>query len=143
MQLTSFKTAAQAISGTSVKQVFFDYRQIANIERVKLYPYILWDLNSWKGAINWADTGHKKEKVSVRVFAVDYWDRASASETDTREAAWDAIRGYFREYCTVLNISQLVQITNLNNMPYEYYEIGLTVDSEIGVAFDVELDLYC
>jgi len=143
MLLTSFKTAAKIITGTSIKQVFFDYKQVVNIERTKLYPYVIWNMNSWKAVIDWANTSRRREKVTVKVFCIDYWDRGAVTETDTMIAVWDAIRDSFRVYCTVLNTNGYIQIINLNKMPCEYFEIGLTVDSEIGVSFDVELDLFC
>lgn len=143
MTLASFKTAAQVITGTLIKQVFFDYSQIKNIERTKLYPYVLWDFNTWKGSINWANTTHKRERLKVNVFCVDYFDRGAATETQSREAVWDDIRGYFRTYCDILDNNQYISILNLNSMPYEYYSIGLSVDAEIGVRFELELELFC
>ncbi len=143
MTLESFKAAAKVITGTSIKSVYFDYSQIMNVERSKLYPCVLWDLNSWKGKINWANTSMKKEKVTVKVFVLDYFDRGAVTETDNREHIWDDIRAYFRTYCGVLNTNSYIQITNLNDMPYEYFTIGITLDSDIGVSFDLELDLSC
>jgi hypothetical protein len=143
MTLASFKTAAQIITGTLIKQVFFDYLHAANVERDKLYPYVLWDLNSWKGRINWANTGQKKEKVTVKVYVLDYFDRGASSETQTKEQVWDDIRTNFRTYCTVLGTNGYISITNLNDMPYEYYSIGINIDAEIGVCFDVEMNLHC
>ena len=143
MTLASFKTAALIITGTQIKQVFFDYSYAASIERDKLYPYVLWDLNSWKGRINWANTSHKKEKVTVKVYVLDYFDRGASSETQTKEQVWDDIRTNFRTYLTVLNTNGYISVTNLNDMPYEYYSIGVNLDAEIGVNFDVEMNLSC
>ena len=143
MKLVDFKTAALVLTNTQIKQVFFDYTHINKVTRAKLYPYVLWNLNSWAGKINWANTNNRKEHIKVKVFCFDYFDRGASTETQSREAVWDDIRDYFRVYCTALNTQSKVQITNLNDMPFEYFSIGISNDAEIAVSFDIELDLFC
>jgi lipid-A-disaccharide synthase-like uncharacterized protein len=144
MLLTNFKTAAEIITGTAIKQVFFDRSHIINTERGKSYPYVFWNMNTWKGSVNWANILQKQEEITIRVYVVGYFDRGAASEDDTQENIWDTLRSDFRTYLTVLNTNQYIKILNLNNMPFEYFPFGLvSIDAEIGVAFDIEMALYC
>jgi hypothetical protein len=101
---------------------------------------VLWDLNSWKARVRWADVNHIRDKVTVRVYCFDSFDKSF--DIDILDA-WDAIRAYFRVYETILDGNAQIKITNLNDQPCEYFQVGLTVDSDIAVAFDLEMDLFC
>jgi len=116
---------------------------IAVQEEDKDYPYILWNLDTWKGVLNWGSSTIKKEKVKVTVYIFAYFDRGAVTQTKTKETVYDELDGYFRTYCSVLNSSSTVQITNLNNMPREYWPIGITRDADIGISYEVEMDIFC
>ena len=143
MKLEYLKQQLETVTGTTIAKVYFDRNHIVNTERDKLYPYVFWDLNTFKSRMNWQNSSSTHEKVTLRAYVMDYFDRGAATETDTKQGIWDDIREAFRTYLGVKGVNAYIKLTNLNDMPNELYEFGLTVDAEIGVSFDVAMELYC
>ncbi len=143
MKLEYLKLQLETVPATGIEKVYFDRNHIVNTERDKDYPYVFWDLNTFKSRMNWQRTSTQKEKVTLRAYVMDYFDRDASTELQTKQQIWDGIRDDFRAYLTLLGSNQYIKLTNLDDMPNELYEYGLTVDAEIGVSFDVEMELYC
>ena len=143
MKLEYLKQQLEIVPATGIEAVYFDRNHIVNTERAKDYPYVFWDLNTFKSRMNWQRTSSQQESVTLRAYVMDYFDRAASTETQTKQQIWDNIRELFRAYLTLLNTNQYIKLTNLADMPNELYEYGLTVDAEIGVSFDVAMELYC
>jgi len=144
MKIELLKQVLQETTGIQIANVFFDRAQIVNTERDKDYPYVLWDLNTFRSRMNWQSTNQISEQVTMRAYVMGYFDKMAAEgQTYSREEVYDQLRAAFREYLGLVNSSSQVKVTNLNNMANELWDAGITVDSELAVSFDVNMTLYC
>ncbi len=132
-------------TGTSeVNKVYFDRNHIVNTDRDKDYPYVFWDLNTFNSIMNWRDTTKQKEAVTMTAYCIGYHDKEVAGgNVVSIEEVFDELREAFRTYLTVLNENGYLEVTNLNAMQNELYQIGLTIDAEVGVSFRVTMNLFC
>jgi hypothetical protein len=140
MELTDFKTILETVGSSGVNQVFLGYQEQPNIEREKLYPFVLWDYNTWNGVIN---SRKPSEKIKVRAYIVQYYDANSAGNDTEIEEVFDELRAIFLLYLATINTSTYVQVTNLENLPYKLFNRGLWIDLEVGISYDVEFQLFC
>lgn len=139
MELTTFKTILETVGTSGVRQVFLGYQERPNIETDKLYPFVLWDYNTWEGVLN---SRKPSETIKIRAYIVQYFDSNSQDE-GLIEDVFDDLRAVFLLYLAVINTGSTVQIANLENLPYRLYNRGLWIDSEVGISFDVEFKLFC
>jgi hypothetical protein len=140
MELATFKTILETVGYSGVKQVFLGYQEKPNIEREKLYPFVLWDLNTWSGVIN---SRKPSETIKVRAFIVQYYDANSGTDETEIQEIWDDLRAIFLLYLAVIGLNASVQVTNLDKLPYVLYNRGLWIDSEVGISYDIEFKLFC
>lgn len=139
MELVDFRTVLETTGTSGVRQVFLGYQDKPNIEVDKLYPFVLWDYNTWEGVINSRKPG---EKIKIRGYIVQYYDYI-AQDAPEIESVFDELRAIFLLYLAMISTGATVQVTNLDNLPYRLYNRGLWVDSEAGISFDVEFQLFC
>jgi hypothetical protein len=144
MKLEYLKTQLLLKGSSGIGDIFFDDPRIVAKDQVKSYPYIIWDMKSYKSTLQWQNTAQEKEIVKgFKAYIIGSYDRRGATNTQTIEQKWDTLREYFRAYLTVLNATSYIKIDNLNDMPNELFDIGLSPDSEIGVSFDCDMTLFC
>lgn len=140
MELKDLKTVLETTGTTGVKQVFLGYQEKPNLERDKLYPFVLWDYNTWEGLI---DSRQSEETIKVRVYIVDYFDYLANAEETEEEEVYDNLRAIFAYYIALINTDTRVHIANLDKLLYKLYHRGLWIDSEIGISYELELKLFC
>ncbi len=144
MKIAYLKTQLEIITGSSVAKVYFDRNHIVNTDRAKLYPYVFWDLNSYKSVMSWTNTAREKESVTMKAYCVGYLDKdALARSFDSMEAMYDTIRDAFRSYIGVVNANTYISVMNLESMNNELFPFGISIDSEVAVSFDVSFQLFC
>ena len=144
MKLEYLKTQLEIVTGSQIAKVYFDRNHIVNTERVKSYPFVFWDLNSYKSVMQWTSTSQEKEVVTMKAYCFGYVDKDTLPVTsDANEKMWDSLREKFRVYLGVVNANNYISITNLASMPNELFPFGVSVDSEIAVSFDVNFNLFC
>ena len=144
MKLKYLKSILEETGTTSVEKVYFDRNHIVNTERDKDYPYVFWDWNTYRSILNWSSTAQQKEAVTMTAYCIGYYDlNVNGGSIQSVEEAYDEIREAFREYLGLLNVNGYIDILNMAEMPNELFPIGITVDAEIGVSFEVKMKLYC
>ena len=144
MKIELLKQILQETTGIQIVKVYFDRAHIVNVERDKGYPYVLWDLNSFRSRINWSSQNQISEGATMKAYVMGYFDKMAAEgQTYSREEVWDQLREAFREYLGLIGASSQIKLTNLNNMPNELFDAGVSVDAELAVSFDVNMTLYC
>jgi hypothetical protein len=143
MKIEYLKQLLQETGSSPIQKVYFDRRHIVNTEREKDYPYVFWNLDSFVSDLDWRNTSQQEEKVTITAFCIGYHDAEAQAVTLTREEVFDSLREAFRAYLSVLMLSEYLDVTNLSSMRNELYQIGITVDAEIGVSFTVTLRLFC
>jgi hypothetical protein len=140
MELATFKTILETVGSSGVNQVFLGYQEKPNIEREKLYPFVLWDYNTLTGMI---DSRGNKESIKIRAYIVQYYDYISGSDEISIEAVWDDLRAIFLLYLSTIGLNASVQVTNLDKLSYKIFNRGLWIDSEVGISYDVEFKIFC
>ena len=143
MKISYLKSVLEDVGTSSVVKVYFDRNHIVNTERYKDYPYVFWDLNSYRSLMNWHDVSKQREDVTMTAYCIGYLDKELLGGEGDMIEAYDVIRDAFREYLTVVNADAYVDIINLQAMTNELFPIGITVDAEVGVSFEVKMRLYC
>lgn len=143
MKIEYLKRLLQDSGSSPIQKVYFDRRHIVNTEREKDYPYVFWNLDSFVSDLDWRNTSQQKEEVTITAFCIGYYDAEAQGVTVSREEAFDSLREAFREYLSVITQNEYLDVTNLSSMRNELYQIGITLDAEIGVSFTVNLRLFC
>lgn len=129
---------------TSIGEVFFtDKTFVAKDNEKRDYPYVVWDIRGMRGRLSWKNINQQTETVTIKAYILGDYDRRAQGLTQTIEEKWDELREAFRSYLIYQDALDYLSIMNMDNMPYELFDIGLMPDSEIGVSFDVELKLFC
>jgi hypothetical protein len=140
MELADFRTILETAGTSGVKQVFLGYQEKPNIEVDKLYPFVLWDYNTWEGVLN---SRKPQETIKIRAYIVQYYDANAGGDESIIEDVFDELRAIFVAYLAVINTGTYVQVTNREKLPYRLYNRGLWLDSEVGISYDVEFKLFC
>jgi hypothetical protein len=140
MDLLDFKTVLEEKGDSGVKQVFVGYREKPNVADSKLYPFVLWDVNTLDGVM---DSRTSREEISMRAYIVKYYDYHGQTEDKDVMEIYDELRAIFLLYLAEINSSDYVQVMNLDNLRYQLYNRGLFVDSEVGIHYDVQMKLFC
>lgn len=149
MTLTELKTnldnAKSAITGTPM--VVFDFLFYINL-KTKTYPLFIWDIANITNAVRnlRADnTGLPTALMTVPLYGI----KLITPENDTdaaKLAVWDDIESDMLTYLqSGVNALDNVHVTNIDAMPVaDYYPAGmLSVDREMGVLYNVNLQLWC
>ena len=142
MLLATLKSKLQTVTGTSIGEVFFDWKKYLNITRTKTYPIVLWSLDNAKFKNDARITTQKQKEYTITVFAIALFD----PNTQDKITVWDTLEGYFYTYLNKMNTDdQVIQIMNINDLRGEYVPEGMiSADSEIGIMFtDVVIRTYC
>ena len=139
--LAAIKAKLIVISGTSIGEVLFDWMQYLNESRTKTYPIVLWSLNNAKFT-NDIRTGtiQKVKTITLNCFIITSFDAV----TQDKITVWDTIEGYFNVYLNKINETAGLSIENINKLKGEYFPEGLlSIDSEVGIGYEIVLNSYC
>jgi hypothetical protein len=142
MKLAALKSKLQVIAGTSIGQVFFDWKTYLNVTRSKTYPCILWSLDNAEFTKDARTaTVQKVKEFTITVFAIARFDPNTMDKIDE----WDTLEGYFDTYLNSINAEGSLQIMNINSLRGEYVPEGIiSADKEIGIMFpDVVIKMFC
>jgi hypothetical protein len=143
MKLDYLKSQLKEVGTSGIGDVFFDRSEVVAKELSLKYPYVFFDLATYKSRLQWVNSLQQTEKVTIKAYILGLYDRRGANEILTIEEKWDELRTFFRDYLVALNATNYISIDNFNDMPNELFDLGLMPGSEIGVSFDLELTLYC
>jgi hypothetical protein len=143
MLLKTLKTKLQIVNGTTIGEVFVDYKKYQNITRSINYPYVLWMLDNMKfvNDIRPNDIQNIKE-FTVTAFAVALYD----SDTEDKFEVWDDLETAFNKYLNTINSNdQVIQIMSVNNIKGEYLAEGSnSANKDLAIMFnDILIRTYC
>jgi len=140
--LNDFKTWVSNTGSSGVNAVFLDYETILNSDINKSYPFVFWLVNTIKGTEN---NAQNTRKFSIKVAIIQKWIAEEQLPGNPKINAFDSIHQTFKDYLTYLDtVFSNFAITNRGNIPYEYYDRGMTsVDEEIAIIFSIELQAFC
>lgn len=141
MTLAQLKAKLIVVTGTDIEKVFFDWAQYLNENSIgKEYPLVLWSLSGsdFKKDIR-SNTIQKVKTLNLDVFAV-----MNISATDDKITIWDTLEADFDEYLNAVNSMDGLSIANIDDIEGEYYPEGLlSIESEIGIGYKIELKIFC
>jgi len=141
MTLASLKTLLQTVTGTSIIDVYFEWKRFLN-KPDRSYPAVLWSLD---GASFTKDlrssTLQKTKTLTCTVFAIAYFD----FETSDKITVWDTLEAQFETYLNAMNSKSTIQIANINELKGEYIPEGMiSANKEIGIMYqNVEIKMFC
>jgi len=141
MTLASLKTLLENTTGTSISEVYFDWKRYLN-KPDKSYPCVLWSLDgaSFTRDIR-SSTIQKTKEITCTVFAIAYFN----FETQDKITVWDTLETQFEEYLNAMNDSSNLQIVGIEEMTGEYIPEGMiSASKEIGIMYkDVKIKMFC
>ena len=139
--LAQLKAKLIVVTDTSIGEVLFDWSQYLNEVRKKTYPIVLWSLNGMTFTKDVRSSTIQKVKVlTIKVFAINTFD----VNTEDKITVWDTLETYFDVYINAMNDTDGIQIFNIDEIEGEYYPEGLlSVDSEVGISYEVTLKMFC
>lgn len=141
MRIDELKTALNVTTGIDVQTVIFDPMQELNTQRNRLYPMIMWDLNSLKFETRLQGNSHKETTYNLRVYILDYLDTRAKSAEDKHEK-WQEMHAQFEEYIAKVNEDTKTLI--LPQVNGEFYTEGATsTESEIAIGYDMTIQQSC
>lgn len=141
MTLASLKLLLETVTGTSVSEVYFDWKKYLN-KPDKSYPCVLWSLD---GASFTRDvrtsTVQESKVITCTVFAIAYFDFVSQDKI----TVWDTLEAQFETYLNKINDTSNLQLVNIDEMKGEYIGEGMiSASKEIGIMYrDVQIKLFC
>lgn len=132
-------------TGTSdVEQVIFDLNQVINTEQEKFYPLVFWDLSTMKFK---ADTRKQKRTYTIMVYAIQKYIPEERSPSDSKIKAWDELYDAFDSYLNYLlsiEANYSYSIIGLEKLNATLYDKGMiSVDEEVGIGIEIEIDAFC
>lgn len=141
MLLATLKQKLQVVTGTSIGEVFFDWKDYLNEVRSKNYPVVLWQLDGMKFTTDSRTATIQKTKtLTLTVYAIASFDISSQDKI----TVWDTLEGYFETYLNKMNETTGITIENINNIKGQYAGGGLiSADAEIGIIYEIVLKTWC
>jgi hypothetical protein len=143
MLLQTLKNKLQIITGTTIGEVFCDYKKFQNVNREFSYPYVLWMLDNMKfvNDLRPNDTQNIKE-FTITAFVVGLYD----FNTQDKFTVWDTIETAFNGYLNAMNTNDsVIQIMNINQIKGEYLAEGSnSANKDLAIMFsDIQIRTYC
>jgi hypothetical protein len=137
MNLSTLKTKLKVITGTSIGEVLFDWKEYNNEKYNKTYPLILWSLSGAKFSKEGRNSVIQKTKtITLSVFIL-----SRLFDTDKIDQ-WDLLEGYFDTYINLINSTTGLTVENINDLKGQYLGID-GIDTEIGITFEITLKTWC
>jgi uncharacterized protein (TIGR02145 family) len=141
MTLAALKAKLQTVTGTSIGEVFFDWKSYLNETRDKTYPCVLWQLDGAKFTEDARSSTIQKVKIiTITVYAIAYYQL-----TLDKISVWDTLETQFKTYLNTLDATAGIQILNIDKVNGQYAGEGLlSADKEIGIVYrDIQLKIFC
>lgn len=142
MRIDELKTALNVTTGIDVARVIFDPMQDLNTQTSRLYPTIMWDLNSLEFDTRLNSNRPVETTYTMRVYVLDWLDSRAKSNVETKHEKWQAMHADFEAYIALVNQDSKVHINP--NVSGEFFTEGATsVESEIAIGYDVTVTQSC
>jgi hypothetical protein len=139
--LATIKSKLVVVTGTSIGEVLFDYKEYLNEKRSKSYPVVLWVLNNAK-FVNDIRTSTKQQvkTLTLNCYAITSFNANSQDKV----TVWDTLEGYFNIYLNKMDVTAGIKIGNIDKIEGEYFPEGLlSAESELGIGYKITLLSYC
>ena len=141
MNLSVLKTKLQTLTGTSIGEVFFDFKIYSDSDVRRTFPVVVWNLDGGQFLTDYRTSTIQKWKIiTITAFAIDIFPIDGDKIT-----VWDTLEGYFQTYLNAMDSTAGMQILNIDKIKGQY--LGQDVDKgevTIGIMFqDVQIKLFC
>lgn len=141
MLLATLKTKLQTLTGTSIGEVFFDWKIYSDNDTHRSFPIVVWNLDGAEFSTDYrTDTIQKWKIITLTAFAINVFPIDSDKIT-----IWDTLEGYFQTYLNAMNSATGMQILNIDKIKGQY--LGQDVDKgevTIGIMFQgVQIKVFC
>ncbi len=141
MLLQDLKNKLQVITGTSIGQVYFDWKIYSDISQSRIFPVVVWNLDGATFVEDYRTLTINKFKLfTLTAFAINVFPIDSDKIT-----VWDTLEGYFKAYLNAMNITDAIQIFNIDKIKGQY--LGQDVDKGeivIGISYkDIQIKMFC
>lgn len=141
MTLASLKTLLETVTGTSISEVYFDWKRYLN-KPDRAYPCVLWSLDgaSFTKDVR-SSTIQETKEITCTVFAIAFFD----FQSDDKIAVWDTLEAQFEAYLNAMNDTSNLQIVGIEEMKGEYIPEGMiSASKEVGIMYkDVKIRMFC
>lgn len=141
MTLAALKVKLLVVSGTDILKVYFEWAEYLNENSIgKQYPLVLWSLSGSKFTKDIRTATIQKVKIlTLDVFAVK-----DLATTEDKITVWDALEEDFDAYINAVNAMTGLSVGNIDKIEGEYFPEGLlSIESEIGIGYRIELKIFC
>jgi hypothetical protein len=141
MTLNTLRTLLQTLTGTSIVNVYFDWKRYLN-KPDKGYPHVLWSLNGASFSRDARVSTVKNKKILIcSAFAVAYYDFQNTDDIPT----YDTLEGQFEVYINKINAMSGLKVLNIDNLKGVYLSEGSTsAAKEIGIMYEnIQIEMNC
>ena len=141
MILATLKQKLQTLTGTSIGEVFFDWKIYFEENRLRTFPCVVWNLDGAEFLKDARTSTIQKWKIfTLTAFVINVFPNDSDKIT-----VWDTLEGYFDVYLNKMDNTDGIQILNIDKIKGQY--LGQDVDKgeiTIGIIFkDIQIKLFC
>jgi hypothetical protein len=141
MLLQNLKQKLQILTGTNIGEVFFDFKEYSDKDTTRLFPVVVWNLDSATFETDYRTATIQKWKIiTLTAFAINVYPIDG-----DRITVWDTLEGYFQVYMNAMDQTAGIQILNIDKLKGQY--LGQDIDKgeiTIGMMFQgVQIKLWC
>lgn len=141
MLLATLKTKLATLTGTSIGEVFFDFKIYSDSDVRRLFPVVVWNLDGAEFSTDYrTGTIQKWKIITITAFAINVFPIDGDKIT-----VWDTLEGYFQIYLNAMNDLAGMQILNIDKIKGQY--LGQDIDKgevTIGIMFQgVQIKIFC
>jgi len=141
MTLATLQTKLKTLTGTSIGEVFFDWKIYSDNDVNRTFPVVVWNLDGAEFTTDYRTSTIQKTKIiTLTAFAINVFPIDGDKIT-----VWDTLEGYFITYLNKVNEMTGIQILNIDKIKGQY--LGQDVDKGeivIGMQFTgIQIKMFC
>ena len=141
MLLQDLKNKLQVVSGTSIGQVYFDWKIYSDSDQSRTFPVVVWNLDGATFTEDYRTATIQK----VKIFTITAYVIGILPIDSDKITIWDTLEGYFKTYLNAMNATSGIQIFNIDKIKGQY--LGQDVDKGevvLGMVFkDIQIKMFC
>lgn len=141
MTLATLQTKLKVLTGTSIGEVFFDWKIYSDNDINRSFPVVVWNLDGGEFTTDYRTATIQKTKIiTLTAFAINVFPIDGDKVT-----VWDALEGYFKTYLNAMDQTAGIQILNIDKIKGQY--LGQDIDKgeiTIGMMFPgIQIRIWC
>ncbi len=137
MNLSTLKTALGVVTGTSIKEVLFDFYSVMNEDSTKTYPFAFWDVGA-------AEIEENNAKVEATLQIPVYFAALFDYTSHDRMTKWQELKAQALVYFNKLNsVAGSKVYIDTRTMKLKLYEVAnFSPDQDIAIMYTVTMKVY-